>query len=377
MSKNWTSYKITCNVGRRYSMASILFFFFVVSISALNGLPADNKNEAKSTAWTDVAIYSAGLEGTYPHLKRTNVQDMIHKNGIMYLLEMGNHRIIAFKDNVRIKQIGRIGQKPGEFYYPMSFLIDAKENFYVLDFVEKGANRVQKLNSSGVYINGFLTGVRSWGFGADSQGNIYLGQPHYGSIITAYNPGGKKLRRIGELVLPSDIYGKKYERYDPGYKIPMNRVNIVIDEKDNIWVGFLFMPLILKYSPTGALLFKKVLDMPAMLPVQRAVWEPGSKEGKQYLSRSIDGMQMTVMVKEMVYNSNLKRLYILLGSNEILVLDPAGAPQYIIKPDFIKGALERLFINEHGDMIVKFFFNPELFKLVIKNSNNKIQEELK
>jgi hypothetical protein len=254
----------------------------------------------------------------------------------------------------------------------MSFLVDAKENYYVLDFVEKGANRVQILNSAGAYVKGFLTDVRSWGFGADSQGNIYLGQPQYGSIITVYNPAGKKLRRMGESVLPSDMYGKKYARYDAGYKIPMNRVNIVIDEKDDIWVGFLFMPLVMKYSASGTLLFKKVLDLPNMLPVQRVVWEPGGKEGKQYLSRSIDGVQMTVMVKEMVYNPEIKRLYILLGSNEILVLDAAGAPQYIIKPDFVKGALERLFMNERGDMIVKFFFNPGLFKLVIKNSNNKI-----
>ena len=325
----------------------------------------------------EIPVQHAKLVEIYADLDLSLAGKIIHVDGIMYVLESGNHRIVSIKDNEIMKQIGRIGQKKGEFYYPQNFLIDKKGRYIVLDFSEKGANRVQIVDREGKYINGFLTGTKPWGFGADSKGNIYLGQPHFGNLITVYSPKGKKINRLGKLILPSEIYGKEYEKKNSIYKIPMNRVNMVIDEDDNIYVSFLFMPLLIKFNPKGEVIFKKVLDRPGLNPVMRAIWDPGSKDAKQFFSRNIDGPQMAVVTKDMLYNHGQKRIYILLGSNEILVLDLTGQEQAVIKPGIVKGALDRMFINEQDEIIVRFFFHPEFYKLVIKNSSNKIQEKSK
>jgi hypothetical protein len=324
-----------------------------------------------------VEVYKADLTEIYPDLCLNQVREIIHKDGFLYLLEMGNHRIIKVKDNTVTKQIGRIGQKKGEFYYPQDFRITKEANFYVLDFVEKGANRVQIINREGNYISGFRTGTKTWGFAVDSAGNVFLGQPHFGTLLNVYDSKGKRINKFGKLILPSEIYGKKYQSYDKTYKIQMNRVNIDIDNKNDVWVSFLFMPVIIKYNSRGESIFTKILDIPGLSPLKQAIWKPGSKEAKNFLSRNIDGYQMTVIIKDMIYNDALKRIYLLMGNDEILVLNLEGETQYIIKPNFIKGVLENFFIDEQNEIIVRFFFHPELYKLNIKDLKNNTAEVLK
>ncbi len=342
---------------RIYSRSAFVFILFL--FISLIAVKVNRANEME--------VQHAGLEKIYADVDLTAAGKIIYKNGIMYVLESGNHRIISIKDDEITNQIGRIGQKKGEFYYPKNFLIDKKDHYIVLDFVDKGANRVQVLDRDGKYIDGFLTGTKSWGFGADSKGNIYLGQPHFGNLITVYSPKGKKINRFGKLLLPSEVYGKEFENKDRMYKIPMNRVNIVIDKNDNTWVSFLFMPILMKYSPRGELIFKKVLDRPGLIPLKNAIWDPATKEARQFLSRNIDGLQMTVITKDLLYNQDLKQIYLLLGSDEILVVDLAGQEQKVIKPGIVKGTLERMFIDEQDDVFVRFFFHPEFYKLAIKN----------
>jgi hypothetical protein len=79
----------------------------------------------------------------------------------------------------------------------------------------------------------------------------------------------------------------------------------------------------------------------------------------------------------MIYNDALKRIYLLMGNDEILVLNLEGETQYIIKPNFIKGVLENFFIDEQNEIIVRFFFHPELYKLNIKDLKNNTAEVLK
>lgn len=307
--------------------------------------------------------YQGDLKEVYADLNLSQVREIIHKDGFLYLLEMGNHRIIKIKDNIVTGQIGRIGQKEGEFYYPNDFIIAENGNFYVMDFVEKGANRVQQLNPEGKYISGFRTGTKSWGFAVDSLGNVLLGQPHFGSLVSVYDSKGRRSGKIGRLILPSEIYGEQHKNDDKTYKIPMNRVNLAVDEKGDIWMTFLFMPVLLKYDASGKLLLKKVLDMPGLTPLKKTIWESGSKEAKNFLSRNIDGYQMTVVIKDIIYNDSLKRIYLLLGSDEILVLNLKGEVLHMIKPNFKKGVLEQFFMNEKNEILVRFFFHPEMYKL--------------
>ncbi|MCK4762768.1 MAG: hypothetical protein KAW12_11290 [Candidatus Aminicenantes bacterium] len=312
----------------------------------------------------EIAVFKAELAETFTGLNVENVSHLIQKNGILYILETGNHRVLTLKNNVISGQLGRIGQKKGEFYYPRDLIVDNKSRLYVLDFVGKSANRVQIFDAAGELLSGFTIASKTWGFAVDSKGNVFLGQPHSGALISVFSPAGKRIAGIGNLIRPSEIYGKEYKSSDRLFKNPMNRVHIAVDEKDNTWVSFLFMPLLIKFNPAGELLFKKVVDTPALTPLRKIIWQ-GGKESRDYLSRNIDGHQMTVIVKDMIYKPALKELYLLLGSDEILVLDDGGKPRRIIKPQFVQGVLESFFINEANEILVRFFFHPEFYKLTI------------
>ena len=323
----------------------------------------------------EIITYPADLSEAFPGLKLAEIAGLIQKGDSTFILESYNHRILAIKDGKIVHQIGGIGQGKGEFYYPRDFAIDNKINFYVFDFVGRGINRVQCLDPGGKYLAGFNAESRAWGFAVDSSYHVLLGTPTLKVVVTEYDTLGKKLAGFGKLVLPSEIYGDKYESSDKYYTIPMNRVNIAVDKDDNVWLSFLFMPLVLKYDKKGNLLFKKVIDLPGLEPVKKALWKPGSKEAKDYLSMNLDGIQMPVIIKDIIYNESQSTFYLLLGNDTILVMSPTGEYRYLIKPLFAGGTIEKFFLLETGDIIVRFFYHPECYRLKVRypDKNKKLE----
>lgn len=325
----------------------------------------------------EIITYPADLSEAFPGLKLGEIAGLIQDGDSTFFLESYNHRLLAIKDGKIVHQIGGIGQGKGEFYYPRDFAIDDRSNFYVLDFIGKGINRVQYLDPGGKYLAGFNASSRAWGFAIDSSGHILMGMPALKEIITVHDTMGKRLAGFGKLVLPSEVYGGKYESSDKYYTIPMNRVNIAVDKDDNTWVSFLFMPLVLKYDKKGDLILKKVIGLPGLEPVKEALWKPGSKEAKKYLSMNLDGIQMPVMIKDIIYNESQSTFYLLLGNDTILAMSTTGEYRHLIKPVFTGGAIEKFFLLETGDIIIRFFYHPECYRLKIRypDKNQKLEEK--
>ena len=323
----------------------------------------------------NVPIIKAQLHESMSDFNLAEIQQMVTVQGKQYFLESANHRIAIAEHNKITGQIGRIGQKNGELYYPLNLVVKNEKDFFVLDFIGEGTNRIQHLDQNGNYISGFTIFPKVWVFSINEKKEVFLGQPHLGNLFSVYNIKGKRLKRFGEPILPSSILGPAHKNLDKNHKIPMNRVNITHDNKDNLWASFLFMPLIVKYSPDGELVFKKVITTPGLTPVVKALLNPGSKDARNYLSRNIDGIQMPVIIKEIVFNKYDKNIYALLGSNEILKLNPDGETVLIIKPQFKKGALEKIFIDNQNHILVKFFFHSQLYRLEINEAVNLREEE--
>jgi len=176
-----------------------------------------------------------------------------------YVLESKDHRILVFDDLMRFeRQISHIGRGEGELYYPIDFVIRG-DCIYVLDNMME---RVQIFNLNGKYINGFSGAYKSCGIAVNQKGEIYLGQPQRGKLISVYNQNGKFLRSFGNLKKLSDFYGTQLRSLDKKYKIAINRVNICIDNKDNLYLSFLGAPYFQKYSRDGRLLFEKRIQSP-------------------------------------------------------------------------------------------------------------------
>lgn len=307
----------------------------------------------------DIMTFEANVEEVPLKGAFNNVQKMVYFQGRLYILDSGNHRILVIEDNKVVNQIGMIGNDKGDLYYPFDLYIDKNGYFYILD---RGNKRIQIMNSRGKYINHFPDRPRAFGMAVNSKGNILLGQPKLMKLISVYDNGGKRLSKFGQIIKPSEVFGLKYVRYDKKYKLPMNRLHLVVGENDDLWVGFYHMPVICKYNRNGNLVFKKIIELPGLDSLRQAVWNPSSYN--EYITFGLDGLVLTMVINDVVYEAKSRKLYVLLGDNRILVLNSEANKDYVIKPRIIKGAIENIAVNDSGDIFASFFFSNKLYRLV-------------
>lgn len=307
----------------------------------------------------ELKVYDAKLEELPYELSFRTIRKIEWFDDIFYVLEMENHRIVLIKDWKIIDQIGKIGNGKGELYYPEDFAISRKGFLFVLD---SGNNRIQVFDSNKKYVNDFTIPFKPWGIEVNSDNEVFLGQPASNNLICVYSLKGKKLRSFGSLKKASEIYGIDYKKYDDSHKIPLNRVWLTLDDKNNLWVGFLHAPLIHKYNLKGELILEKIINVPDLEPLKKAVWQ--SPPPTEYLSMNIDGIQLTLIIKDITFDWENKLILVLLGDNRIIALDSEGKEKYIIKPMIKRGALERLAIAKNGEIFLTAFFSPKIYKLI-------------
>ncbi len=115
--------------------------------------------------------------------------------GNMYVADTNNNRIQKFNSSgVYVSQFGSAGSGNGQFGRPMGVAVDSSGNIYVAD---SDNNRIQKFNSSGVYLSkigpimfGPYQRMSPWGIAVDSSGNIYSTFYGHGWIVRRYNSSG-------------------------------------------------------------------------------------------------------------------------------------------------------------------------------------------
>ncbi|MCP5047061.1 MAG: hypothetical protein GY940_07800 [bacterium] len=306
----------------------------------------------------NIKTYEARVREIPLDFELNNIQKIVSFKGAQYILDTGNHRIAVARDGKMIDQIGMIGNNKGDLYYPADFYIDGKSTFYL---VERGNRRIQILDYNGGYVAHFPDRPMAFGIAVDSRGNIYLGRPQTRKLVSVYDSTGKKLTEFGDLIKPSDIYGAGYKEYDENYELPMNRVYMIMDGDDRLWIGFYHLPLVCKFDRSGKLLDKKIIALNNLERLKKAVWEPASYP--EYLSFGHGRAAMALMIKDFVYETKSKRIYVLLGDNRILVLNSRAKEEFVIKPRIIKGAIEKICVTETGEILASFFFSPKLYKI--------------
>ncbi len=176
------------------------------------------------------------------------------------LVESSNHRLAFVDEKGNLQhQIGSIGQGVGELYYPGDLVQDNAKNFYVF---ETRNHRIQVFDSSGKSLRVFKVEPQPYGMAITSKGELLLGQPAKGKLISVYSTEGLFLRSFGDLRKASDFYGPKLQSADKTMRESINRILITCDDSDNIYVVFLGAPFWRKYSPDGQLIFEKKIDFP-------------------------------------------------------------------------------------------------------------------
>jgi hypothetical protein len=181
-------------------------------------------------------------------------------DGNLLVVEDNNHRIVIADRHGDVKgQIGSIGQAPGDLYYPGDLVRGKNGNLYVLEVRNR---RIQIFDPAGHSLKTFHVNSEPTGMAVDSRGQVLLGQPASGALISVYSPDGRRVRTFGDLRLVSEFYGAQLLRLNRSAREAINRVHILCDGLDNIYVSFLGAPFWQKYSPDGRLLFEHRIEFP-------------------------------------------------------------------------------------------------------------------
>jgi DNA-binding beta-propeller fold protein YncE len=139
------------------------------------------------------------------------------ERGLLFVADTMAHDIKVFSDAGQlVRVIGARGQGDGEFNYP-THLAYARHELYVTDtlnsrvqvFSAEGEVLNRKFGARGLYIGNL---VRPKGIGVDSEGNVYVVESYFDSLLV-FSPQGEFLMPIGgtgtatgRFYLPSGVW---------------------------------------------------------------------------------------------------------------------------------------------------------------------------
>ena len=152
------------------------------------------------------------------------------QRGLLYVADTYAHEVKVFDDQGRlVRVIGRRGDGDGEFNYP-SHLAFVRDELYVTDtmnsrvqvFAHDGSTPLRTLGARGLYLGNL---VRPKGVGVDAEGNVYVVESYYDSLLV--------FSRQGEFLMPIGGTGKATGRF----YLP---AGVWIDAKNRVHIADMF-----------------------------------------------------------------------------------------------------------------------------------------
>jgi DNA-binding beta-propeller fold protein YncE len=213
--------------------------------------------QRRSGASSVLARYRLEPERLFPQLPVKYIVRVIQRRGQYLILDTMDHRLLFVSPTGQVvRQLGRIGQDVGEFFYPNDMAVDAHGYIYIRD----GQNRrYQVFRWDGAFVAQFPNVPDGRGLAVTSKGEVLIGQPQKGKLVSVYSREGTFLRSFGELHKLSDFYGPGVADLDAAYAHAINRVKLCVDRRDQIYVAFMGAPVFQKYDASGRLVFEKRL----------------------------------------------------------------------------------------------------------------------
>jgi hypothetical protein len=248
-----------------------------------------------------------------------DVYDVASHNGLYYVSDRTRNSIVVVNERFEIqRQIGGIGSAPGRLFRPGYIDVSRDGLIYVQD---GGNERIQCFALDGTYLGGFPPGPYM-GMAAGLNGEVYLGQPEKGALVSVYSRDGKQLRSFGKLKAYSELMDREFQDRDELYVRAANSVRLFVDRDGSTLVSFMLVPLIQKYSAEGKLVFESRLEGPEIDALRRTAG---------LLTMSIDGFAETIFALEAIALPS-GGINVVLTDGSIFVADQSGRRQRVIQP---------------------------------------------
>ena len=248
-----------------------------------------------------------------------DVYDVASHKGSYYISDRTRNCIVVVNEGFEIQRlIGGIGSAPGRLFRPGYIDVSRDGLIYVQD---GGNERIQCFAIDGTYLGGFAT-KPYMGMAVGLNGEVYLGQPENGALVSVYSRDGKYLRSFGDLKAYSEVVGQKSQDLDEQYARAANRVRLFVDRDGSTFVSFMLVPLIQKYSPDGKLVFESRLEGPEIESLRQT---PG------LLTMSMDGFAETILALEAIALPS-GEINVVLTDGSIYVADQNGRRKRVIHP---------------------------------------------
>ena len=292
---------------------------FITSIFTLDELSEDPSTVSKESSL--VAQFSKVDENVEIILrgKGYDVYDLTSYRDNYILSDFRNNRLVVLDKNMNMKRvIGKIGSGPGRVTHPGEVGVSSDGTIYVVD---SGNKRIEKFSIGGEYIGEFKYHRLFEGFAVSGAGEVYLGHPETGSLVTVYSSNGKVMRSFGKLKQFSEVYGDKLASKNHTFKNAINRVRFSVDNDGYIYLTFRLAPLLQKYSPDGSLIFEHRLEGAEIENLTRVVTTDTSDK---YISSVIDGIEEHIILLDPIFDSRTNQIHILLADGSSYITNRKG-----------------------------------------------------
>lgn len=275
------------------------------------------------------------------------------KAGHVYVLDAGNFRIQKYnREGEYLLSIGRSGQGPGELSRPVCLDVDMEENIYVLDV---GNRRLQVYNSDGAHRRDIKIENIPAKFLLFKSKEILL--VNQGIIIDVDESNKKPLPLFRIADQDGNVLGKfgVPENFDDVLLNNRgNKINLAVDENDNVFVSFRSRNRIDKYGPDRKLLVR--IDR----PLDYSLAFKKGKVGEEYGVPSITQMPEFPIVSTGIDIDDQGRIWVLTQKRQLSEEEKMHMEVDIVRTQGA-GAVEKRKVKGNTDLSKIDIFQIEVF----------------